>query len=257
MLIAISGQHVPCQTTSVQPSSTPSVEASPPQPPAYEVATIKPPAANGFARPLRVYIQSAFGLPVNSVGWVVGPDWVNSARYVIQGKPPESIEKAMQTMTAEERRKQAQLMEQSLLADRFKLKAHFETREMPVYQLIVAKGGPKLKEDPDSSHAQAAIYASRIRATAITMQNLIDFLEGAPDIGGRVVIDETGLSGRYDLLLKWAPLEAGWSETAQSSDAEGTSLFTAIEEQLGLKLVPTKGPGQVLVIDHIERPSEN
>jgi uncharacterized protein (TIGR03435 family) len=230
--------------------------------PAYEVATIKPPGPNGFAMPLRAYIQGAFGIPVYSVGWVIGPDWINSAKYVIHGKPPDSIEKAMQTMTAEEKRKQVHLMGQSLLADRFKLKAHFETREMPVYQLIVAKDGPKLKEDPDASHAQAAVNSFRFRATALTMQNLIDLLQGEPDIGGRVVVDKTGLSGRYDFNLKWTPLEAaapsgGASGTAPSPDAEGVSLFTAIEEQLGLRLVPTRGPGQVLVIDHIERPSEN
>jgi uncharacterized protein (TIGR03435 family) len=87
-------------------------------------------------------------------------------------------------------------------------------------------------------------------------------LECAADIGGREVIDKTGLTGVYDFSLKWTPLQTaaapgGGSETAPSPDVEGASLFTAIEEQLGLKLVPTKGPGQVLVIDHIEQPSEN
>jgi bla regulator protein blaR1 len=252
-LMAISGRLAPCQTGSFPPSATPPISAaSPQQMPAYEVATIKPAEGNGYATPLRVYIQSAFGIPVNSIGWVIGPDWINSARYVIQGKPPDSIQKSMQTMTAEERRKQVHLMMQGLLADRFKLKAHFETREMPVYQLIVAKGGPKLKESSDSSQVQIAVSASAIRGKCAQIRMFIDALESVPDIGGRVVTDKTGLSGAYDFLLKWTPMEA-----ASSPDAEGASLFTAIEEQLGLKLVPTKGPGQVLVIDHIERPSEN
>jgi bla regulator protein blaR1 len=263
MLIAISGQHAPCQTSSVQPSATSSIAAaSPQQMPAYEVATIKAPGVNEFAPPLRVYIQSAFGIPLNSVGWVIGPEWINSTKYVIRGKAPDSVQRAMQTMSVDERRKQVQLMEQSLLADRFKLKAHFETREMPVYQLIVAKDGAKLREDTDASHGQMAVGASAMRGRAVTVRNFIDGLESVPDIGGRVVIDKTELSGNYDFSLKWTPLGAtapseGASVTASAPDAEGESLFTAIEEQLGLKLVPARGPGQVLVIDHIERPTEN
>ena len=64
--------------------------------PAYEVATIKPPEPNGYAAPLRVYIQSAFGLPGNSIGWVIGPDWINSAKYVIRGKPSEAMQQVLQ-----------------------------------------------------------------------------------------------------------------------------------------------------------------
>ena len=262
-LIASSGPLASCQTSSVQPSATPPVMASSPQQmPAYEVATIKPAGVNGFAMPLRVYIQNAFGIPANSTGWVIGPDWINSARYVIQGKPPDSIRDAMQTMTSVQRNKEVHMMMQGLLADRFKLKAHFETRAMPIYRLTIAKGGPKLKENPDASKGQVAVSPSMIRGKAAPMHGLLDVLESVPDIGGRVVIDETGLSGTYDFLLKWTPLAptespSGSSGTAPSPDAEGASLFTAIEEQLGLRLIPTKGPGQVLVIDHIERPSEN
>jgi uncharacterized protein (TIGR03435 family) len=176
---------------------------------------------------------------------------------------PVLIRDAMQTMTAGERTKERRLMEQSLLADRFKLKAHFETREMPLFQLALAKGGSKLKENPDDpAKGRIAVGTSMIRGNAAPMRWLIDALESVPDIGGRVGIDKTGLTGAYDFSLKWAPMEAtaapdGGSGTAPSLDAEGASLFTAIEEQLGLKLVPTKGPGQVLVVDHIERPSEN
>lgn len=262
-LIASSGPLAPCQISSVQPSATPPVIApSLQQMPAYEVATIKPPDPNGYASLLRVYIQSAFGIPASSNGWVIGPDWINNTRYVIQGKPPESMQKALQTMAVEEKRKQIHLMMQSLLADRFKLKAHFETREMPVYQLVIAKGGAKLKENPDSIHGQFGVGSSMIRGKAASMERLIEMLESVQDIGGRVIIDKTGLSSSYDFLLKWTPMRAtappsALIGTAPSPDAEDVSLFTAIEEQLGLRLVPTKGPGQVLVIDHIERPSEN
>jgi uncharacterized protein (TIGR03435 family) len=229
--------------------------------PAYEVATIKPWDGRGFAMPLRIYIQEAFGIPPNTIGRVIVPDWVNSARYVIQGKPPDSIRDAMQTMTNQERVRENDLMMQSLLADRFQFKAHFETREMPVYQLVLAKGGSKLKEAADPAKHQFGIGSSTIRGS-LAIHDLIGILESMPDIGGREVIDKTGLTGTYDLLLKWAPMEAastpgGQSGTTPSPDAESTSLFTAIEEQLGLKLVSAKAPVDVLVVEHIERPSDN
>jgi uncharacterized protein (TIGR03435 family) len=226
--------------------------------PAYEVSTIKLPDPNGYASPLRIYIQVAYGIPANSNGWVIGPDWISSAKYVIEGKPSEQSQKAMQTMTVEEKREQTHRMMQSLLIDRFQLKAHFETREMPVYTLLVANGGAKLKENPDSTHAQATVGASLIRGKACSMQHFIEALETASDIGGRVVIDKTGLPGTYDFLLKWTPLQAtAPTGSSSESDADGASLFTAIQDQLGLKLGLKREPGQVLVIDHIERPSPN
>ena len=263
-LIAISSQLAPCQTSPVPTSATPPVTAAPSQQmPAYEVATIKPWDGKGFVMPLRVYIQLAFGIPPNRIDCVIGPEWITSARYAIQGKPPDSIRDAMKNMTTAEGAKEIEQMRQSLLADRFQLKAHFETREMPVYQLVLAKGGTKLKENPDSTKSWILPGASAIRANAAPMGMLIDTLEAVPDIGGRPVTDQTGLAGRYDYSLKWTPLQTaavpgGGSGTAPSTEAEGASLFTAIQEQLGLKLVSAKGPVQVLVIDHIEeKPTEN
>ncbi len=234
------------------------------QMPAYEVATIKPGQLNvpgGRGVPLRGYIQQAFGIPPNIAGSVIGPDWINSTRYVIQGKAPDSIRDAMQTMTIAERMKENDLMMQSLLADRFQLKAHFETREMPMYQLVQAKGGSKLKEEPDPTKHQIRTNSSSFQGGA-TIHELIDHLECSPDVGGREIVDKTGLAGLYDFSFKWTPLQTtaangGGSGSPASPDVEGASLFTAIEEQLGLKLVPTKGQGQVLIIDHIEQPSAN
>jgi len=252
-LIVGSGQIAWCQAGTVQPSAAPAVAlSSSEQVPAYEVATIKPQQGNEFAPPLRGYIQGAFGIPVMSNGWVIGPDWINSVKYVIRAKPADAVSEAMKTMTREQRAKVLQQMQQGLLADRFKLKAHFETREMPIYELVIAKGGPKLKENPDASKGRASMGASSIRGTAVPVHVMLGFLEGQPDVGGRVVVDKTGLAGTYDFLLKWTPMDA-----APSADTESVSFFTALEEQLGLKLVPAKEQGQVLVIDHIERPSEN
>jgi bla regulator protein blaR1 len=261
-LIAISGRLAPCQTCYIQPSVTGAVIANPSEPmPAYEVATIKPSDGKDFATPLRIYIQQAFGISPNIAGRVIGPAWIENTRYAIEGKPPDSTRSAMQTMTAGERAKENALMKQSLLADRFQLKAHFETREMPLYQLVVAKGGSKLKEDPDPAKHGLRVGTSLFRGSA-TIPVLISTLECAADIGGREVIDKTGLTGVYDFSLKWTPMEtttaaSGGSGAAATPDVEGASLFTAVEEQLGLKLVPAKGPGQVLVIDHIEQPSAN
>ena len=257
-LMAISAPLALCQTpTATSPATTPT-----PQPmPAYEVATIKPQDGNGYVITLRSYIQRAFDIPVNTRGRVIGPDWINTTGYIIQGKPPDSIRDAMQSMTPEQRNKENQLMMQSLLADRFHLTAHFETRELPMYQLEVAKGGSKLKENPDLPNGGLMANASAIRATAAPIRQLLGALESEAEIGGRTVVDNTGLTGAFDFTLKWAPMQTsapspdGTSAAAPTID--GPSLFTAIEEQLGLKLVPVKGPQQVLVIDHIERPSDN
>lgn len=235
------------------PGQQDSAKLSPSSPmPSYLVATIKPAKTDEYAPVLRVYIQGAFGIPINSKGWVVGPDWINSARYVIRGKPSEALQLAMQTMNAAERTKQEQLMKQDLLTDRFKMKAHFEMRDMPVYELQIMKGGPKLKENPETGKSSLAVSASLIRGSDATLHNLLGALESVPDVDGRVVLDKTGLLGNYDFTLSWAPLEG-----TPASEVQSSTLFTAVQEQLGLKLVPNRVLGQVLVIDQIEKPSEN
>ena len=207
----------------------------------------------------------------SAVTRLIGPEWINKTSYVIQGKAPDSIRDAMQKMTPEERGRETRLMQQSLLAGRFKLKVHFETREMPVFELVIAKGGSKLKEDPGSGGAvlRNKGQTAELKGTAMPLKGLISLLMGNADIDGRTVIDKTGLTGTYDLLLDWVPsrlaapvgpgslIQPGTYGPAPAADAEGPSLFTAIEEQLGLKLVPAKAPVEVVVIDHIELPSEN
>jgi bla regulator protein blaR1 len=244
------------------PSAAVPIRATPSeQMPAYEVATIKPWDGKGFATPLRFYIDQAFGIPPNITARVVGPDWISNTRFVITSKPPDAIRDAMQTMTPAERSRQNGLMMQSLLADRFQFKAHFEMRELPVYELVVAKGGSKLVENSDPTKGRFGVGGSMVRAAAVKLQVLIGVLECNPDIGGREVVDKTGLTGTYDISLKWAPLQtapaAGGESASAPSPDEGASLFTSIEEQLGLKLVPAKAPSEVLVIDRIEQPTPN
>jgi bla regulator protein BlaR1 len=259
-LIAISTHVAPSQCM-IGTSAIVPIRATPSdQMPAYEVATIKPWDGKGFAIPLRFYIDEAFGIPPNITARVIGPDWINNMRFVIKSKAPDAIRDAMQAMSPAEQSRENGLMMQSLLADRFKFKAHFETRELPVYELVLAKGGSKLKEDSDITKRRLRV-GNPLVLPASPIQFLIGVLECSPDIGGREVVDKTGLTGSYDISLKWAPLQtaptdSGAGATAPSPD-EGASLFTAIQEQLGLKLVPAKAPSEVLVIDRIEQPTPN
>jgi bla regulator protein BlaR1 len=255
--------------------------------PAFEVATIKPwkatplpPSADGAPKKVmkaspvgvagqatervhsigqvEILLDLAYNLPVGSRGRIIGaPDWVasQSDRYELVAKIEASLFATMQTMTPAQQRDQVALMEQSLLADRFHLKLHFESREMPVYALVLAKGGPKLTAAENGEASRLSNLeneqGSEMTARAVTL----DELSRSPLLrtGGRPVIDQTGLKGTYNFTLKWRADQSA----AQENTSDAPSLFTAIEEQLGLKLVPSKAPIEVIVIDHIERPSEN
>jgi uncharacterized protein (TIGR03435 family) len=186
---------------------------------------------------------------VVTVRGAVGPDWLGSDDYEIQAKIEDSLYAAMQKMTPAQQREQVNLMNQSLLADRFKLKVHFETREMPGFALVIAKGGPKLTPAKDGESSRLSVRQNEMTAKAITLDQWIH----SPFLGGRMVVDQTGLKGTYDFTLSWSEQ----SGAGQENGTDAPSLFTAVQEQLGLKLVPTKGPVEVIVIDHIEKPSEN
>jgi uncharacterized protein (TIGR03435 family) len=232
------------------------------QPPSYEVATIKPANENGFAFTLRMYILVAFGMHPRSSQRLIGPDWIDKKSYDIEGKVPDSLRDAMSKMTREERMAQTQLMMQSLLVDRFKLKYHFETRELQAYKLVVAKGGLRLKVQPDSTKTGLGVrnadQINEINGSDI-IPVLVSMLTNAPEIDGQPVLDDTGPKEIYNLTLKWSsPVGAGPpGDAASSSDTDAPSLFTALGEQLGLKLMAAKAPVKVVVIDHIEPPSPN
>jgi bla regulator protein BlaR1 len=215
-----------------------------------------------FIGQAEIFIASAYNLPVASESRIVGgPDWLNreSNRYEIQAKIDDLSYAAMQKMTPAQQREQVALMEQSLLADRFKLKVHFETRAMPVYALVIAKSGAKLT--PAESGETSKLFTldndqgSEITATAVTLEEFVR----SPLLrtGGRLVLDQTGLKGKYDFTLKFGSEQFAATGIGQESGADTPSIFTAIREQLGLRLVPSKGPVEVIVIDHIERPSAN
>jgi uncharacterized protein (TIGR03435 family) len=252
--------------------------------PSFEVATIKPgqPRATGFrafgprgadrflAMNVTVKDLIDFAYTIDDDRQVVGlSSWMISRRYDIDAKVGDAEVAAMSKLPHLRMMDPYRFMQQSLLADRFKLKVHFETRELPIYLLVVAKGRPKLKaSEMNPAHPAEAVRpgsletgVGRTAATSATMNMLVEVLERQEEVGnppdgrGRKVVDRTNLDGLYDWTLHWTP----WQDLSRgdSSDSKGPSLFTALQEQLGLKLEPAKGKVEVVVIDHIEMPSEN
>jgi uncharacterized protein (TIGR03435 family) len=147
-----------------------------------------------------------------------------------------------------------QLMMRALLAERFKLVVHSETRELPAYALVVDSGGPKLRlstsVEPPGPNPFTMRTAGQLTGTKVTAAMLAKVLSGQL---GRPVAEETGLAGVFDFVLQWSPEAA-----TPSPDQPLASLFTAIREQLGLRLVARRAPVDVIVIDHVEsRPTEN
>jgi uncharacterized protein (TIGR03435 family) len=192
------------------------------------------------------------------------PGWVENPHFDIEAKvAPEDVE-AVKKLTQDQRR----TMLRSLLEDRFHLKAHVETKTLPVYELVVAKGGSKLTpaasdlpplpdakpDDPPKTRGRMMIGSGEFEGTDIPIDS---FVRNLAYIVSRTVIDKTGLTGKYDMKLKWTPEDQAMSADANSSSDASPSIFTVIEEQLGLKLVSSKGPVDTLVIDHVEMPTEN
>ena len=261
--------------------------------PSYEVATIKPSDPGGrFMGPtLRQYIAGAYGLPRQMVmlsgqenassQLIGGPAWIDKDHYDIKGKPSDEQTEAMNKMPPEERAAQNRMMQQSLLAERFHLKVHVETREMPIFELVPAKGGLKITAvdpppppsgvpgPPPSPGGPMPAGATRvglmngaalIEARSTTMENFLGAIRGmAPEIGGRPMVDMTGFKGNFD-VKDFRFLGPSFPQAAGNSNIDPPdvpSLSHALEEKLGIKLVATKGQVEVVVIDSIDRPTEN
>jgi uncharacterized protein (TIGR03435 family) len=148
-------------------------------------------------------------------------------------------------------------MLQNLLADRFKLKVHRELREMPVYALVVGKNGPKLKPSaPDAAPGGRIQLVGRNYEYTVPLATMDDIVDGvANSFLDRPVVDRTGLTGTYNLKLTYTPNTRG--NRTPDPDAPDLSIFTAVQEQLGLKLESQKASIEILVIDHVEKPSDN
>ena len=201
--------------------------------------------------------------------------WIKTERFDIAARMTDAEAASLRALPLEERITQARLMLQSLLRDRCGLKLHSSMRESTFFELLPAKGGPKLKltqmvpADPVTGAAAHPAAAPRIQrrargqveATAASMSTLTDFLARLAELGstggfsvGELIVDKTGLTGAYDWTLNWTPQN---DASAVASAGAGPSLYTALQEQLGLQLKKTRGDVETLVIDHVERPTEN
>jgi uncharacterized protein (TIGR03435 family) len=170
-----------------------------------------------------------------------GPDWGRRQRYDIVAKAPGEREPTVE---------EARQMLQSLLADRFKLTVRREMPETSVYALVLAKGGLKLKpsDKKNGVFGQPTAVGRSIKGS-VTMDFLARLLTSR---AGRHVVDRTGLAGNYEIALEWTP-----DNFTPPDDTPPLSIFTAVQEQLGLKLEPTKAPVEKLIIEHAEMPTEN
>jgi uncharacterized protein (TIGR03435 family) len=179
-----------------------------------------------------------------------GPGWIDSDRFTIEAKSDARLE-------ADHSEKYGERLHSripSLLADGFGLRLHTERRVMPIYELVVAGTGPKLSRAKDGAPEGWSTGRGMSKGTHVKAGTIARALSDPP---GRVVIDRPGLNSYYDYSLT---LDAGFGRRAEphvSEEAAGPSLFTAVQEQLGLKLKAAKAPVEVLVIDHAEKPSAN
>jgi len=243
------------------------------QPPAFDVISVKPNktsigshgliitefTADGFRGtnvPVHTLLLQAYGL---HEGESFGePAWANSEVFDIEAKVAGPDVAAFSKLDSD----QLQAMLRQILAERFQFAAHRETRELPVYAMSVAKGGPKLKEFvfdpavPASARHGGGVQMSMgmIAAHECTIPYFLAMLSRQL---GRTVIDRTGLTGNYDFTLRWSPDNGATSASEGAQDDTLPSIFSAVQEQLGLKLESTKAPADVLVVDHLERPSQN
>lgn len=198
-----------------------------------------------------------------------GPGWIDSLKFDILAKAPPSAEATadIRRMTMDQRKVfQQQLRQrvQALLAERFQLAIHRETKEVPVYALVVAKNGPKFKESLGEGSQMLRGGRGEMIAERVPLEMLAINLAGQL---GRPVVDRTGLNGRYDFKLEWTPepdmtggklgAETGGEKPASAPDISGPSIFTALQEQLGLKLESTRGPAEIIIIDRAEKPTAN
>jgi bla regulator protein BlaR1 len=242
--------------------------------PSFEVATIRP-MPNGPSAPTphggstirlsftpKMMMMYAYNLPDFSEGRILNSAGWTEDTYEVQGKISDSDYAAMQKMTPAEKNQQIQLMMQALLRDRMKLKVHLEKREETVYALEVAKGGMKLAPAQEGMPQRFGITHQgqnyQLTMTGGTLFGLAELLGRQPEIGGRSIVDKTGVTGSYDVALHWTRTgSAAVPDDASTQDENAPSFFTAIQEQLGLRLAPTKGQVDYVIVDHIEKPSEN
>ena len=253
------------------------VAATAASPPAFELASIRPqPWTNeggvfvyvrgntlyGEHADLYSLVDFAYGLRPDDLQLSGGPAWAkrgvlsnvsgeDSMLYQVIAKAPEGPTPSIA---------QFREMLQTLLADRFQLRVHHAMKDLPVFRLVIAKDGAKLTESAAGAKDSLAMNdfggkAFRIAAVHVPLSSLVEELAYAT---GRPVVDQTGLAGLYDFEIAWSPKFANEDVGANSNvDSQMPSVFTAVEQRLGLKLEPGTAPYDTVVIDHAERPTAN
>jgi len=268
-----------------------------PRPPTFDVALIIPSRNRGaesnepawgefMAREVTTRYLIEYAYDINPSGrassddqLVGGPEWIDFEKYDVDAKVEDSFAKRMRKFPPEQMEEQMRLMLQSLLTDQFSLRVHHESKNRPVYALLPAEGGVKFLQarlapgsdglDSEGKDPPPPPAGRRRLLLHGSMSQLALMLSRDPDIG-RTVLDQTGIKGNYECALDWpqAPdrndhklsdgkgYEATW-DSPLAGDPPGPPIFTALKEQLGLKLESITGPVDVIVIDYIERPSQN
>ncbi len=264
--------------------------AQPMTPVTFEVASIKPNKANANRRPsppqflpggrftssglpLRFVIATAWNVGFQSVRLSGAPAWINSFEsfYDIEAKAPEGVIPA--GLPSNVRDNRMRLMLQALLEDRFKLKIRSETRELPVFAVVVAKNGLKLekaeieeKNCPQTTEIGTACHTifggqgRGLHAQAVSLSDVLAYVENWTD---RPLVDKTGIQGLFKIDTRgWRDLQPGQeprpgAKAEDGSDAADVPTLFTVFEHLGLKLQPQKGTVEVFVIEHVERPSDN
>jgi uncharacterized protein (TIGR03435 family) len=287
--IAVTPQLVLAQTAAVTPADASVSKAS------FDVISIKPSSPDGMKMmmgfrytpdgtegmnvTLAMLVRAAFGgftkLPTDDS--VTGlPDWGKTQTYDIQGKMSEVDAAAFKSLGKDDQDARRQQMLQSLLEERFHLKVHREQKQVPDYDLVVAKGGPRLKDggvdpngpkDRDGNPMRGSFMRmsgpGKVQAQNLGMEQLANYLSQPMAGVGRMVVDKTGLTGKYNFSLEFAPdfsmmkPPPGPMTAPPPPDLTGPSIYTALQEQLGLKLQPGTGTIDAVVVDHVERPSDN
>jgi uncharacterized protein (TIGR03435 family) len=265
--------------------AAPGVRAQSPDSPAlsFDVASVKlsrgTPNLHFTATPGALHVTSItikdlidVAYEIKEIQLVGAPDWVNSERYDIDTKLDESVAQEEAKLTAAQQATRLHLRLQSLLADRFKLKISHVSKDLPILAIVLAKGGPKFSEAaptppvagskdpqaPPGRMAQGPMPGGQwlLMMNGAPMSQFLLGFGGRPETAGHFVVDETGLTGTYTFTLHWTPASSSALPT-ETSDPADVSFFTALQEQLGLKVESRKGPVPVIAIDHIERPTEN
>jgi len=238
--------------------------------PAYDVVSIKPNKTGSGSISisiddgnyeasnvsLKMLVLNAYQLKDNQLEGL--PKWADSDRFDIKAKVVEPDPAVMKSLTGE----QNQMMLRPVLTERFGLTFHREKKVLPVYEMVLAKDGPKFKamlpEEESSGRTTngvraggMSIHNTEMTAVGVPLDSLVRMLSGQLQ---RIVIDKTGLAGKYDLQLKWTPDDAKPSPDS-GADAAPPEIFTALIEQLGLKLQPSKAEVDMFVVDHVELPS--